>query len=152
MTYTKWEHRSRWYKFKFISKWKYRTLLDRIHAFLTRDNHVWDAEFYWNYYLWTMKQLQQAIFAYANKTNDKKLEGFIGRVFLAYMKELNSRIPKTNQKYYNYLSAAHIIESANIYRYHCLSNDERAQDAHMWLDIMYTQAKEMSILGANKNE
>ncbi len=145
---TTWENRSRWYKIKFRLGWKYKTGIDRIYAALTRYTGIYNPEFQWNYYLWTMRKLQQAIMQYALKTQDKKLERFIGRVYLSYMKELNIRKPKNDTwHYYEYMANQHMIDSANIYAYYCLADDpeHRAQDAHMWLDIMFSHAMDMSI-------
>lgn len=151
MTYIKWEDRSRWHKFKFRFLWEYRTKLDHIHAFLTRDNGIMQPQFMWNMYLWSMKELQEAILSYAIEIKDTRKESFITRVMVTYMKDLRARKPKREYHYYEYRAAMHMIENAYIYRFYCYNNsDGRAEDAHTWLGIMYSHAKDMSI-EATKN-
>jgi hypothetical protein len=143
-TYTPWEQQSRWYKFKFRARWKWIGFVDRTSDFLVggwkdRYNGQDNQEVY-DLIFWSFDRLADDCVEWARKRNDEHLIDFTFKLKQSYDAALANAKPRI-LTYYERKSLLHLINNTYYYQFHLAQDDDRAEDALSWLDVVFSQLK-----------
>jgi hypothetical protein len=131
-------------RLRFRVWWKWTNFIDRAADVLTGD---WkeavsdDSREIYDFAFWSFHSLFDAFIEWATTTgNTRMLEFAIRLKEEGYGKELVNAKPRT-LSYYHRKSWKNLIQNCQWYEFHLAQNDDRAEDAIEWLDIMYMHLK-----------
>lgn len=142
MPYVPWEERSKWDHFKFRLSWKYNLFIADLSHRLSTDHeygNLRNTQEAYDYMIWTYRQLGRALIA---NVDDKSM--WILKLINRGFAQIEGRKLKYDNKYQIH-AMFDMAHNAHMYRWYILTNNTRAEDAHMWFDIMLTFIEDTSV-------